>query len=200
MDILIDQVWKRYSTGWVLKDVSKHIKSGDRIAITGDNGSGKSTLIQIISGLLSSSKGKITYKHAGKEIGRDNVFQYCAISAAYAELEEELSIKEIFDHYQVFKPFKITDFKDFIELTAFEKQGDKQIRYFSSGMKQRLALGLALNMDVPLLILDEPTSFLDESKKSWYAEVMDKFTENKTVIIASNDLTDISTCTGRIEL
>lgn len=200
MQIILDQVCKRYTTGWVLKDISREINSGDRVAITGPNGSGKSTLIQIIAGYLTNTKGKVSYTNDGKVISRDDIYKHLAISAAYAELDEELTIAETFNHYKIFKPLHINDLEDFLELTDFRKQEEKQIRYFSSGMKQRLSLGLAFNMDVPLLILDEPTSFLDEGRKQWYSELMKNYTSKKTIIIASNDKHDIMACESHIRL
>lgn len=200
MNISLDQVWKRYTTGWVLREISKEISSGQKVAIGGANGSGKSTLVQIVAGYLSNTKGKVTYSHSGKKVSRDELYKHLAVSAAYAELDEELTIAEIFDHYQIFKPFHLTMLNEFLDLVDFKKQAAKQVRYFSSGMKQRLSLGLAFNMDVPLLILDEPTSFLDENKKQWFAEMMKNYTTNKTVIIASNDERDVLGCESFIQL
>ena len=200
MDLTLDNIWKRYTSGWVLKGVSIHISHGQNVSIIGLNGSGKSTLLQIISGYLSSSKGKIIYHHEGKNIDRDEIYKYCAITAAYAELDEELSIAELFNHYKIFKPLLLDNLDDFLELTDFVKLKNKQIRHFSSGMKQRLSLGMAFIMDVPILLMDEPTSFLDESKKAWFEEMMNRYTKDKTVIIASNDERDIKTCHAAIEL
>ena len=200
MTITLDKISKRYTTGWVLKDIDAVIRSGEKVAITGANGSGKSTLIQIISGFLSASKGQIIYSHLDKKVDRDDIFKFLAISAAYSELDEELTIAELYKHYSLFKPLLIHSLDEFLELTDFRKQKDKEVRYFSSGMKQRLALGFAFVIDAPILLLDEPTSFLDESKKGWYNQLFEEYTTNKTVIIASNDEKDIINCTSRITL
>ena len=111
-----------------------------------------------------------------------------------------MSITELYNHYKIFKPLIVNSLDEFLELTDFVKLKDRQIRYFSSGMKQRLSLGLAFIMDVPILLMDEPTSFLDEQKKSWYGEMVNLYTKNKTVIIASNDHRDIKSCTSSIVL
>jgi len=200
MELFLDNIWKRYTSGWVLKEVSSHIPQGQHVSIVGANGSGKSTLLQIISGYLSPSKGEVNYKNANKHIDRDNIYKYCSISAAYAELDEEMSITELYNHYKIFKPLIVNSLDEFLELTDFMKLKDRQIRYFSSGMKQRLSLGLAFIMDVPILLMDEPTSFLDEQKKSWYGEMINLYARNKTVIIASNDQRDIKSCTSSIVL
>lgn len=200
MELILDNVWKRYATGWILRELSEHFHHGQRIAITGNNGSGKSTLLQILSGYLSPSKGKIIYNHEGKKIDRDHIYKYLSISAAYSELDEELSISEIFEHYKLFKKLRVDTLNEFLEITGFVGHKEQQVRYFSSGMKQRLSLGLAFVMDVPLLLMDEPTSFLDKEKKSWYSEMMEQYTSDKLVIIASNDDHDIAGCDYRLHL
>jgi len=200
MRLLLDKISKRYTTGWVLKDISTEIDSGQRVAITGANGSGKSTLIQILAGYLSPSKGTLSYYHADQAISRNEIYKYIAISAAYMELDEELTIREMYKHYSLFKPLSVSSLDEFLVLTDFRKQQNKEVRYFSSGMKQRLALGLAFVTDVPLLILDEPTSFLDESRKHWYSQLLATYAKDKTVIIASNDAFDIASCTKEIKL
>ncbi len=200
MKVTLEKISKRYTTGWVLKDIDAVIHSGEKVAITGTNGAGKSTLLQIISGFLSASTGKVIYNHKEKEIDRDDIYKYLAMSAAYSELDEELTIAELYKHYSLFKPLLVHSLDEFLDLTDFKKQKDKEVRYFSSGMKQRLALGFSFVIDAPLILLDEPTSFLDDTKKAWYNELIENYTINKTVLIASNDEKDIVSCTNRIAL
>jgi len=193
MNLLLEQISKRYSTGWVIKDLSKEIGQGQKVAVTGSNGSGKSTLIQLISGYLSVTKGKIIYKHDGQTVDRDDIFRFLAISAAYMELDEELTIKEIYKHYSLFKPVEV-DYLDFLKLTDFEGNDKKQVRFFSSGMKQRLKLVLAICSDSPLLLLDEPTTNLDQQGMNWYRELVEKYAQNRLTIIASNVEVDYDFC------
>ena len=200
MKIILTNIWKRYNAGWVIKDFSNIIDPQEIIALKGANGSGKSTLLHLISGYLPLSKGDIAYKLGGKNVSHNDIYNYCSISAAYAELDEELSIRELFSHYRLYKPFIINDFDAFIEFSMFQREKDKIIKTFSSGMKQRLNLAMVLNFDVPLLLLDEPGSFLDKEKKSWFADNFNRFTEGKTVLIASNEESDLHFCNRTIEL
>jgi len=116
MEIILDDIGKRYTSGWVFRNISHKIASGDKLAITGNNGSGKSTLLQIICGYLTNTEGKLTYNHNGKEIKRDEIFNHVAISTAYTELDEELTAVEIFEHNKIFKPYLVKDNKTFLEL------------------------------------------------------------------------------------
>jgi ABC-type multidrug transport system ATPase subunit len=194
MDISVENISKRYTTGWVIKDFSFELKSKNNIAITGPNGSGKSTLVQILSGYLSYTKGNVIYTHKGKSIGRDSIHLHTAFSAAYGELDEEFTPSEIYEHYSMFKKYMTKDKNEFLDLVDLRRERNQYISSFSSGMKQRLSLALACCMDVPLLILDEPTSFLDEQRKDWYHDIIEKYTQDKTVLIASNDPMDYKSC------
>ena len=200
MLISVDNISKRYTTGWVIKDFSLQIPSKSKIAITGPNGSGKSTLIQIIAGYLSCTKGSIAYSHNGNNIQRDNIYQHISMSAAYAELDEEFTPTEMYKHYSHFKKFLTSDAKAFLELADLKREKNQTISSFSSGMKQRLSIALACCMDVPLLIMDEPTSFLDGQRKSWYQDILVRYAKEKTVIIASNDPLDYSFCDSVISI
>jgi len=200
MHISIENLSKRFDSGWVFRDLNISIQAGQKVAVTGPNGSGKSTLLNILCGLLSPSLGTVTYVMHEKHIDRDDIYKYISISAAYSELDEELSPRELFTHYSNFKSFRIDSLEKFLELAQLEDARDKPVVYFSSGMKQRLSLALALTMDSPLLFLDEPSSFLDDTRKSWFYELFHAYAEGKTVFLASNDKADLDLCDTSILL
>jgi len=200
MRITLDNISKRYASGWVVKDLSKTITPKSKVSITGLNGTGKSTLVQIISGYLSPSKGDISYELKGKSIHRNEIYKHLSIVAAYSELDEEFSAKEFFEHYKKFKPLQIESSNEFLDLVDLKKQKKQPIKNFSSGMKQRLYLGLGVIAKAPLLILDEPSSFLDDIKKSWLADLIAQYAQDKTVITASNDPDDLKFCNDYINL
>lgn len=200
MHISIENLSKRFDSGWVFRDLNISIQAGQKVAVTGPNGSGKSTLLNILCGLLSPSLGTVTYVMHENHIDRDDIYKYISISAAYSELDEELSPRELFTHYSNFKSFRIDSLEKFLELAQLEDARDKPVVYFSSGMKQRLSLALALTMDSPLLFLDEPSSFLDDTRKSWFYELFHAYAEGKTVFLASNDKADLDLCDTSILL
>ncbi|NNE26282.1 MAG: ABC transporter ATP-binding protein [Saprospiraceae bacterium] len=200
MHVELQNLWKRYNAGWIIKALDFKFDSGGTHAVVGSNGSGKSTLIQTISGLLSPSKGQINYTLQDQVIDRDEIHKYVSVAAAYTELDEELNAIELFNHVRKFKPLLINDVTEFLDVVDLKKDKYKAISGYSSGMKQRLNLALTLIMDVPLLLMDEPSSFLDEGKRAWLDEMLSAYTGSKTVIIASNDERDLKNCTQRLEL
>jgi ABC-type multidrug transport system ATPase subunit len=90
--------------------------------------------------------------------------------------------------------------QDLLDLLAFAKARDKQVRHFSSGMKQRLKLALAACTDSSLLLLDEPTTNLDAQGTDWYLALMERFAGRRTVVVASNVPADYGFCTGAVSI
>ena len=88
--------------------------------------------------------------------------------------------------------------KRIVELFAFDSK--KWIKDYSSGMKQRVKLALALFADVELCLLDEPTSNLDEQGVEWYLNTLEKMPKNRTLIIASNLEREYGFCTHKIDI
>jgi ABC-type multidrug transport system ATPase subunit len=85
-------------------------------------------------------------------------------------------------------------------MVYLEQALNKPISYFSSGMKQRLKLGICLFSEASLVLLDEPTSNLDERGISWYLEMIEEQTKHKCVLIASNDSREYGFCQNRIRM
>ena len=107
------------------------------------------------------------------------------------DLPEQLNIEELFNFHSTFKPFqKKLSLSQFLELLYLVDSRKKAIKYFSSGMKQRLKLGLAICSTSSLLILDEPCSNLDKAGVNLYWKLLKEFGEERTIIIGSNEQLD----------
>ncbi len=78
--------------------------------------------------------------------------------------------------------------KEILSIVSLEKSAHKQIRYYSSGMKQRIKLAQAFFSDVPLLLLDEPCTNLDETGYQMYYQLIEKYGMGRTIIVSSNDV------------
>lgn len=195
MDIVLKDIGKRYRFEWIFRHLTFDFKSGGRYAILGPNGSGKSTLMKVLSGHLTPSRGKILFTNQGQKIDPDELYRSVSYAAPYIELIEEFSLREAIAFHQRFKPFlENLQVDDLIELLGFEKSVDKEIRFFSSGMKQRLKLVLAICSEADLLLLDEPTTNLDVQGAEWYRDLVNRFLGNRTVIVASNVEEDYAFC------
>lgn len=201
MEIILNNITKRYLYDWIFRNINQHFASPTRYAILGSNGSGKSTLLKVLSGHLSPTKGTIDYKINGQSIDKDDIYQHLSFASPYIDLIEELTLTETIDFHKQFKPFiNNLSTADFLDIIQLKKSKDKAVRFFSSGMKQRLKLGLAICADTSLLLLDEPTATLDEKSVDWFHQLLEKYAANRLIIIASNEERDVISCQERINI
>ncbi|KAA2245658.1 ABC transporter ATP-binding protein [Chitinophaga agrisoli] len=201
MTISLNQTGKRFNYDWIFRRVTYTFQEGGRYAILGPNGSGKSTLLQIVSGHLHHNEGTVSYSIAEKPIESDAFFRYCAIAAPYLEVVEEFTLAECIQFHLQFKSF-IPGYTaaQIAEIVGLGKAMHKQIRNFSSGMKQRIKLALAIFSDVPVLLLDEPTTNLDAAGVALYQQLISDHCGNRTLIISSNDEQEYFMCPERINI
>jgi ABC-type multidrug transport system ATPase subunit len=202
MEIRIDNISKRYVHRWVLRNLSIDIPSASRVAITGPNGSGKSTLLKILSGALLPSAGKLSFRANGRSISLTELYEYVSLAAPYSELIEEMTLREAVAFHKRFRPFhpELPNFQSFMDRLRFSFLPDQKMQEMSNGMKQRIRLAFAACTESSLLLLDEPTSHLDNMGVQWFHDLIDDFGRDKTVIIASNVPEDLVTCSLRVQL
>lgn len=188
MKIQLEGIGKRFRFEWIFKNVDYTFEKSNHYALLGPNGSGKSTLMKVMSGHLTPSNGKILFfDDTNKVIDVNNIYRFISYAAPYIELIEEFSLKETILFHQQFKPFQQNiDYKTLVNILGFEKSMNKEVRYFSSGMKQRLKLALAICSDSPVLLLDEPTTNLDVQGAAWYRELLSRFGNDRLCLIATN--------------
>ncbi|MEP7268026.1 MAG: ABC transporter ATP-binding protein [Saprospiraceae bacterium] len=201
MEIRIENLGKRFQHGWVFKNLSRQFNSNKVYGIAGRNGSGKSTFLRIVSGLLSPTNGSVIYYQDSKNILRENIYQYVNVAAPYTDLLEEFTLTEMIQFHTSFKPSdQLKTVSDWLTLMELEHAFKRPIFQFSSGMKQRARLALALYTPGEILFLDEPTSNLDEEAKAWFFHHLDTQRKNKIVFVASNETEDFRFCDEMIRL
>jgi ABC-type multidrug transport system ATPase subunit len=201
MTITLNNIGRRFNRDWIFRGVNRTFTTGGSYAILGPNGSGKSTLLQVLNGSLAPSIGTIDFTFEGKPVEIDKVFTHLSLAAPYLELIEEFSLSEMVDFHFQFKNYKSgLDKKQVIELLNLPQSEHKLIRYFSSGMKQRLKLILAFCADTPMLMLDEPTSNLDTQGVDWYLSLVERFAKDRLTIVCSNQEHEYGFCNERMSI
>lgn len=201
MNISLTKLGKRYNKEWIFRNLDFQFDSNRSYAITGPNGSGKSTLLQIISGSAIHSEGNVSFSEANNVVGPEKFFRKISFCAPYLDLVEEMTLNEFFNFHNKMKgwvpPF---DTKQIIFLLHLEKSAHKQLRYFSSGMKQRVKLAQAVFSNVPIVLLDEPTTNLDEEGIAFYLALIENNCKNRLLIISSNDKKEYEFCNETIDM
>ncbi|BAV10142.1 ABC transporter ATP-binding protein [Filimonas lacunae] len=202
LNIQLSAAGKRYNREWIFRNLTCSFLPGETYAITGPNGSGKSTLLQVISAGMGISAGECRWQNASNEaIPSEKVHLHLAMAAPYLEVIEEMTALEFLQFHAGFKPFLPgLSSKEILHIIGLEKAAGKQIRHYSSGMKQRLKLAQAIFAQVPLLLLDEPCTNLDLAGYQLYHQLIKEYTTHKTVIVSSNDLQEYHFCRHTIHL
>lgn len=215
MKISLTDAGKRFNRDWIFRHFTYTFHSGQSYAITGPNGSGKSTLLQALSGGMYINEGGIEYKLTDDrwpekssnatppngQLSSDNIFSHVSICAPYLEVVEEMTVTEFLNFHHDFKPFiaGITA-ESIIATIGLEKAVNKQIRYYSSGMKQRVKLAQCIFSDTAIVLLDEPCTNLDAAGIELYHRLITEYCNDRLVVVSSNDEVEYSFCKQRINV
>src|SRR5580698_8133982 len=214
MKITLIDAGKRFNRDWIFRHLRYEFLPRQHYAITGPNGSGKSTLLQVIAGAIAISEGEVRYASgphstakfsstggSSADIPPDQAYRYLSLSAPYLDLVEEMTALEFLNFHAAFKPFLssigIPEILDAVGLVNTEQ---KQIRFFSSGMKQRLKLAQALFSDTSVILLDEPCTNLDAEGIALYQQLVRKYGGGRLVIVSSNDPQEYDFCENAIDI
>lgn len=193
MRITLIDAGKRFNRDWIFRHLHYEFIAGHSYAITGPNGSGKSTLLQVIGGAIGISEGKTQYYDP--EIGVEQVFRHISIAAPYLELIEEMTATEFLHFHQSFKPFLPScTIEDILTRVGLANAAHKQIRYYSSGMRQRARLAQAIFSDTPVVLLDEPCTNLDTEGITLYRQLIKDYCGGRMVVVSSNDTQEYDFC------
>ncbi len=201
MQIQLEDIGKKYDHHWIIRNANYQFEAQSITGISGKNGSGKSTLLSMISSILTPSQGSIQYKINGIGQERESISTKFSHVAPSIQLVPNLSIEETIDfhfYYQSFIPgLSKSKLLDLVWLT---KHRSLLVKELSSGMRQRLCLGVAFCSSVHCILLDEPTSNLDEKGIELFYHLLDQYRNQRTTIIASNEQRDFNSCTSIIDL
>ena len=217
MKIVLSDAGKRFNRDWIFRHFTYSFEKGNAYAITGPNGSGKSTLLQVLSGSMHFNEGNMRYKVRSQpfdfaqdesevkseklEIPHEEIYNHVSICAPYLEVVEEMTLKEFLDFHHGFKPFLTGITTDSIITTlGLEKAANKQIRYYSSGMKQRVKLAQCIFSDTQIVLLDEPCTNLDTDGIDLYHRLINEHCKDRLVVVSSNDEVEYRFCKEKIEI
>jgi ABC-type multidrug transport system ATPase subunit len=191
MKIQLINAGKRYNYSWILKDINFEFTAGKTYGITGANGVGKTTLLSVIAGYYKPSQGQLLYTFENKTIEHENIYNHVSWASPALDLIEEFTLLELINYQKIFKPFiNSISVYDIIEIVGLQNIRHKTIKEYSTGMKQRVKVVLALLADTKVVLLDEPTSNFDVNAINWYTRLIETYQKNRIFIIASNNSQD----------
>lgn len=199
INIEADKIGKKFGKLFLFKNINFSLTSGDSFYITGPNGSGKSTLLQIIAGIQKPTSGSVIYKSDGSIVDNEKFKNYFGFTGPQINPYDMLSSIENLEFVSTGTPDKnrITEYLEKFDLL---KHRTKAVKYYSSGMKQRLRLIHALINDPEVIMLDEPCSNLDTKGRDILYGILDTIKKDRVIIIATNENEDINICSKGISL
>ncbi len=201
MTISLSDAGKRFNRDWIFRHFNYQFETGRSYAITGPNGSGKSTLLQVLGGSMMINEGTVAYRDKKENISAESIYRHMSLCAPYLEVVEEMTLEELLGFHNGFKPFLPgIDTRAIIACLGLEKAAQKQIRYYSSGMKQRVKLAQCIFSDTSIVLLDEPCTNLDAAGIALYLDLVDRYCRERLVVVSSNDETEYRFCGEKINM
>jgi heme exporter protein A len=189
-----DNIAKLYNRRVILEKISFSLTEGTAFAITGKNGSGKSTLIKILCGVLSPSRGTVEFSVDGTVVPYPDYYPYIGLVSPYLNMYEEFTAEENLSFIAKVRNLgpSISERAGMLlnEFGIYDHR-KKEVRYYSSGMKQRLKYCAALLHSPSLLVLDEPSSNLDSYGIEAVRKFMAQQRDTGILLFATNDAEDL---------
>lgn len=195
--IVANNLTKRYGKVTALDAVSFVITAGESVALWGANGAGKTTTLRCLLG-IQGFEGQLTVNgldvhHQGKAARA--VIGYVPQEASFYDL----SIIETLRFYARLKKTPASRIPEVLEQVQLAEHSHKHISMLSGGMKQRLALAVALLADPPVLILDEPTANLDVKAQRDFIHTIQALNQaGKTIVFSSHRLDEVLALASRV--
>ena len=184
---------KKYGSNMVIDHVNMHVEEKSIYGFVGENGSGKTTIMRLVTGLAEPTRG--SYSLFGIE-RRDrriyNARKQISAIVETASLVPTFSALGNMRYQQLYSGFKLTpkEENDLLKKVHLDKVGKKRVKNFSLGMRQRLAIALALMNKPKLMLLDEPMNGLDPEGIAELRELLIELNRDEgiTILISSADL------------
>jgi|Deesub1362B_J571_1020462.scaffolds.fasta_scaffold03812_6 heme exporter protein A len=187
--IVGENITQQFNRRTIFRNISFEIKSGESLVLIGPNGSGKTTLIRIICHLLRPTAGKVTYLNEGKRISFEELQPHLGLVGPYLQLYNNLTAFENYTFFSKIRglPVDVERFRDLMKRLGLAGREMDELRTYSSGMLQRMKYVCALIHDPDVLILDEPTSNLDEEGVQIVYRIIEEQKRDKILILATNE-------------
>lgn len=198
--IIAKNLSKDFNRRSIFREISLELSSPASLAITGKNGAGKSTLSKILAGLLMATKGSVEYRVDGIDVTPDEFKHHIGFVSPYLNLYDEFTALENLQYLSNIRSNKIDAdrIQELLALVNLWHRRNDRVGTFSSGMKQRLKYAFALLHRPEVLLLDEPTSNLDEDGMELVKQIAAQQKTHGLLIVATNDAAEANWCEQQI--
>jgi heme exporter protein A len=187
--VIGDQISHKFNKRTIFSNISFAVESGRSLVLIGPNGSGKTTLVKIICRLLQPISGKLLIYHDSQVTDPVKLYSTVGLVGPYLQLYNNLTALENYTFFSRIRGLSvdINFFRELMNQFGLKGREMDELRTYSSGMLQRAKYVMALIHRPEILILDEPTSNLDEEGVHIVYELIQKQREDKILILATNE-------------
>lgn len=201
--LTVEGLAKRFGHRLLFKGLSCTVQGGEALAITGANGSGKSTLMRIVAGVMSPTKGQVSLAVEDRAVEPEERPLLTGFVSPYLNVYDGFTARENLTF--IAKARRMKDASERIEkLLAFvtlEGRANDMVGTFSSGMKQRVKFAAALLAEPPVLLLDEPSTNLDEAGIAMVRRIIQVQKEKERILLlATNNPDEVAWCSKSIRI
>jgi len=195
--ITANNLTKRYGTVIALNAVSFVIRAGESVALWGSNGAGKTTALRCLLG-VHGFEGSLTVNDI--DVQRHGKAARAVVGYVPQEVRfYDMSVQETLQFYARLKKVTRSRISDVLQQVQLEAHVHKRVSALSGGMKQRLALAVALLSDPPILILDEPTANLDvKAQRDFIHTIQQLNQQGKTIVFSSHRFDEVIALANRV--
>lgn len=200
--IEVSNLTKKYGNITAVDDISFHVKQGEVIGFLGPNGAGKSTTMKILSCFIPATSGRVSvggFDILDESLKIREIIGYLPENnPLYSEVNVSEYLSFICDIRKLPRTVKLSSIGRVVEKCGLRSVLKKEIAELSRGFRQRVGLAQSLIHDPSILILDEPTSGLDPNQVVEIRELIKTLGEEKTIMISTHILPEVSATCGRI--
>ena len=194
-----EHVLKRYSDITAVNDVSLSIEQGEIFGLVGPNGAGKTTLIEIIEGLRMPDSGSIKALGLDPTKQGDELKEKIGVLLQTTSIQPDIKVKEALKLFASFYQRSVTNPEELLHTLSLEDKADSRFKKLSGGLKQRVAIALALVNDPEILFLDELTTGLDPQARRNMWDFVEKIrTEGKTLFLTTHYMEEAEKLCDRV--
>ncbi len=200
--IKVENLGKSFGERRVISSLNLELRQGESVAITGPNGSGKTTLLKLLLALLRPSSGKVTYYDDDRVLSREELRHRISFVSPYLSLYDQLSAEENLQFFTAVRGGNITgkNIDSLLLRVGLDGRGMDLVSEYSTGMKQRLKYAVALSNKPDFLLIDEPSSGLDDSGKAMMTALIEEQRAGSIIIIATNEKEEYSLASQQCRL
>lgn len=188
-ELVCEGVGHRFGRRRLFADVSFQVQVPGSICVVGPNGSGKSTFLKLLVGLILPARGRITWRKEGAILNAAAVRSRLGFVSPDLQLYGELTAAENLTFFARLRrmPNPERDWSEALRDVGLEGRAGDRVGNLSSGQRQRMKYIVATLHDPPFLLLDEPTSNLDDSGRELVQRVVERQRSKGLLVVATND-------------